>query len=248
MKKFLMIFNVIFILSLNCKDPLKGTAIQDWEDESQKITFISQFTEQESYFLVFYPEYASPPLPVIFLLGGAGDNPEHWDIVTDLQTEADKHNVIIVSIASHQPYINVPGTKMMYLSYVIEIFNIVNKKFNTAKSRYLTGIGGFSMGAIGALYIASKYPDKFYTVSAMSGGINDAYPPLYENLENIELLIEIGTEDSLLESVRNLHSSLLNLDIQHFYNEFPGGHTWDFRMEHSKKHIKFHVDIFDKYR
>ena len=248
MRRIIMIYALIFIFNLNCKDPVKGTAIQDWENESQRITFVSQFTGQESYFLVFYPEFASPPLPVLLLLGGAGDNPEHWDIVADLQAEADKHNVIIVSIASHQPYVNVPGTSRMYLSYIIEILNIVRRKFNTANSRYLTGIGGFSMGAIGAVYAASKYPDKFYTVSALSGGINDAYPPLYENLNKIELLIEIGSEDSLLEGVREFHDTLITMGIEHIYNEYTAGHTWEFRIKHSKDHIKFHVDIFNRYR
>ena len=54
------------------------------------------------------------------------------------------------------------------------------------------------------------------------------------------LLMDVGTEDFLLEENRNYHQALEKLKIEHTYREFPGAHTWDYWDEHVQEAIEFH--------
>ena len=51
-------------------------------------------------------------------------------------------------------------------------------------------------------------------------------------LKNINHLPSIrfdcGKEDSLIEENRKLHQNLLHHGIDHIYEEFGGGHNWDY--------------------
>jgi S-formylglutathione hydrolase FrmB len=55
------------------------------------------------------------------------------------------------------------------------------------------------------------------------------------------LRIDCGTEDGLLSANRNFHAELQRLGAPHEYEEFPGGHTWDYWDEHVRDAIKFHM-------
>jgi len=69
---------------------------------------------------------------------------------------------------------------------------------------------------------------------------------LYQLAENIDknhlpaLRIDCGTEDGLLQSNRDYHTHLTNLNIPHEYEEFPGAHTWDYWDIHVQEAIAFH--------
>ena len=124
---------------------------------------------------------------------------------------------------------------------------MVDNRYNTAKSKYLRGIGGFSLGGHGALYVAGNHPELFNSVSVMSAGIFPDYQPDYSSLAGMDILMEVGLDDEFLSNVRSAHETLLEQGVQHVYNEFPGGHDWEFRIERSDNHIKFHYDNFCKY-
>lgn len=55
------------------------------------------------------------------------------------------------------------------------------------------------------------------------------------------IMLDCGTEDFLLEDNREFHRGLLNWEIPHLYNEYPGGHTWDYWDAHLPKAIAFHA-------
>src|SRR4029079_9754697 len=55
------------------------------------------------------------------------------------------------------------------------------------------------------------------------------------------LRIDCGTEDELLEDNRQLHAKLDALRVPHEYEEFAGGHNWDFWDTHVQRAIKFHA-------
>ena len=242
------VFTLTFIIFVGCRRSVPAEIERSWDTESKQITFVSQYTNKESYFLVFYPQAAEPPLPVLYLLAGSGDNPHHWDIVADLQSKADIYDMIIVSISSSSHlYADIEDSENKYESYVIEIISMVDNRYNTAKTRFLRGIGGFSLGGFGALYIAGNHPDMFSSVSVMSGGIFQNFEPDYNSLSGMDILLEVGTEDEFLTDIRSAHSTLLLNGVQHEYNELPGGHDWEFRIDRSDNHIKFHYENFRKY-
>ena len=54
------------------------------------------------------------------------------------------------------------------------------------------------------------------------------------------LRIDCGAEDFLLESNRDFHGYLTEIGYSHEYEEFSGGHTWDYWDVHVQEAIAFH--------
>ncbi|MGE3819594.1 MAG: alpha/beta hydrolase [Isosphaeraceae bacterium] len=56
-----------------------------------------------------------------------------------------------------------------------------------------------------------------------------------------KLRIDCGTEDFLIEDNRSFHKHLKSSRISHEYQEFPGGHDWEYWDEHVREAIAFHT-------
>jgi len=69
---------------------------------------------------------------------------------------------------------------------------------------------------------------------------------LYQLAENIDrdmlpaIRIDCGTEDGLIETNRDFHNHLNQLNIAHEYEEFPGAHDWAYWDIHVQEAIEFH--------
>ena len=55
------------------------------------------------------------------------------------------------------------------------------------------------------------------------------------------ILLDCGTEDTLLEYNRGLHRDLAAARVPHVYREFPGGHDWDYWDAHVREALEFHA-------
>lgn len=53
------------------------------------------------------------------------------------------------------------------------------------------------------------------------------------------LRFDCGTEDELIDCNRTLHTELTAAGIPHSYEEFPGGHTWDYWHRHLADTLRF---------
>jgi S-formylglutathione hydrolase FrmB len=53
------------------------------------------------------------------------------------------------------------------------------------------------------------------------------------------LRIDCGTDDALIDENREFHSYLDSIGIAHEYQEFPGGHTWDYWDLHVQEAMAF---------
>ena len=53
------------------------------------------------------------------------------------------------------------------------------------------------------------------------------------------LRFDCGTEDILIEPNRHLHQALERAGISHVYQEFPGGHSWEYWREHLADSLRF---------
>lgn len=223
-----------------------STPIPNYPDhQGRKLYFESRYINKKTYFLVYVPQKSDGPVPVLYLLNGSGQDPYGWQTGADLQEGADSYNIIIVSLASvNQAYEDIPGTDLMYESYVLEIVEIVDQLYDTKASREFRGIGGYSMGGIGAVNVGSKNPDIFISISSMSGGFYPSTPPVWDALRNQVLYFDCGTDDGQLSNNQLLHQTLLNYDIPHFYYEFSGGHTYGYMSSHFEDHLIFHNEVF----
>lgn len=123
-------------------------------------------------------------------------------------------------------------------------------------------IGGLSMGGYGALSLGGRFPQKFKAISGHSSITKleqmadfveeplSAYTEscefpnviqhLEENKANLPALrFDCGKKDSLLEANRQLHQELIQLEIEHVYEEFEGGHEWPYWQKHVEKTLRF---------
>jgi putative tributyrin esterase len=131
-------------------------------------------------------------------------------------------------------------------------------------------LAGLSMGGFGALRLGMKYADRVAGISAHSSVTNVAqlsrfipYPPsafLYAGENDTDLLhwakanqahlppirFDCGLEDSLLDDNRELHRNLEAMGVPHEYEEFPGGHDWDYWTNHVGKTLTFCTQILSR--
>ncbi len=245
MKYFIAILGIFCLM---CETPIPNKQ----SDQVRQIDFKSQSINQQSYFLVYIPQFTKTPVPVLYLLNGYGADPYAWASGADLQKAADQYDMIIVSLTAwYNFYVDYEDDSTQhnkkYESYVLEIIQIVDDNYDTGKSGAYRGISGISNGGKGAIHIASNHPDMFISASSLSGGFYPGFPPNYEKLRNIKLLIDVGEDDvSVLSNNRILHQNLLNNNIQHIYRETPGGHDWRYWRAHYEDHIRFHSESFKK--
>lgn len=124
-------------------------------------------------------------------------------------------------------------------------------------------IAGLSMGGYGALRLGIKYPNIFQAASGHSSitryeemaafveeDIRLFAPAITEDHSVLETIkgrrdqlipfrFDCGTEDPLLEGNRQLHQELTKLEVEHIYEEFPGGHEWTYWEKHLERTLRF---------
>lgn len=125
-------------------------------------------------------------------------------------------------------------------------------------------ISGLSMGGYGAMRLGAKYPQVFTSFSGLSSITefsqlkqfleNEDDTILKENvlaeestlqwiLANKNLLplfrFDCGRDDILIEANRKLHETLIENEIPHIYEEYPGAHEWPYWQKHIVDTILF---------
>lgn len=173
-------------------------------------------------------------------------------------------------------YINSPIlAKSNYEKYISrDVTSYIDKNFRTISSKDGRAITGLSMGGFGALNIVLNYQDTFGAAGSMSGGLDPRDYPKNWGLEkvfgdpvsnvkfwnekaiinnahqfinlNIPIFIECGVDDFFIEPNRKLHQRLLDLRIQHTYQEGPGGHTWDYWANAVKYQLLFMKNALER--
>lgn len=152
-----------------------------------------------------------------------------------------------------------------------ELPDLIERTFPARKDRAGRCIGGLSMGGYGALRIALGYPSKYASCNSHSGALmagSRNSPPsrfpeaphifgtqpmgsdhdllkLAERAHGAGLLpairIDCGMDDFLLPDNREYHANLQRLEIPHEYEEFEGGHIWDYWDLHVRDALAFHA-------
>jgi len=122
---------------------------------------------------------------------------------------------------------------------------------------------GSSMGGFGALRLGAKYAHRFRAVSAhsslthmdqfealLTSGEEDLLPCVPEERSVAHWLIghrgklppvrfDCGTADKFIEQNRSLHRDLSHGNVPHWYEEFQGGHTWEYWQAHLRDSLRF---------
>jgi putative tributyrin esterase len=150
----------------------------------------------------------------------------------------------------------VPHQKADYEKWIVEdVVQVMKEQFPVLTDDSPIFIAGLSMGGYGALRLGAKYPQVFRAFSGLSSITHfeqmaqfvSNYPQLQADaleqdgvidwmLKNRDGLppfrFDCGVDDPLIAFNRELHMALQAGGIPHEYEEFPGGHSWEYWSQH----------------
>ncbi len=151
-----------------------------------------------------------------------------------------------------------------------DVVGLIDRTFPVKAERGGRAIGGLSMGGYGAVKNGLKHHDKFASVTSHSGAIAAVRDPesgkrIGSDFVNVfgempaggsedpfalvtsldhgvlpKMRIDCGKDDFLLEQNRAFDDHLNRHQIGHEYEEFEGGHNWEYWDKHVREAIAFH--------
>ncbi|MEY5026589.1 MAG: Endo,4-beta-xylanase precursor [Verrucomicrobiota bacterium] len=149
---------------------------------------------------------------------------------------------------------------------VEEVPEVVRHAVPSANENAPLCIAGLSMGGMGALRLAGKYPGRFRAASGHSSATRfeqlrtvveerlASYTALEEDYSVLDALLrnqgklppirfDCGRGDWLLEANRELHRALETAGVAHTYEEFEGGHDWAYWERHLEDSLRFFGEV-----
>jgi S-formylglutathione hydrolase FrmB len=155
--------------------------------------------------------------PVLYLLHGAGDNYRAWVDKTNIESLADKYNIIMACPDAGRTswYFDSPiDPKYQYETFVSKEFvNYIDNHYRTLAKAENRAVCGLSMGGHGALFLAIRHPDVFHTAVALSGGVDIRPFPNRWNIKKRIGSIKTHRENWEKLTVINLAKNLKNGDL-----------------------------------
>ena len=178
---------VLFMTAGACAHPAPQSAPQECIEKKQippqadTIEVMSQKMGRNIKNVVIKPaQYQCPDLsgkrfPVLYLLHGAYGCYNDWSHKTNLDSLANKYDVIIVCPDGQDSwYFDSPiDPTMQFETYVSkELVEYIDSHYRTIAKRYMRAITCLSIGGHGALFLAWKHPEVFWSCGSMSGNMD----------------------------------------------------------------------------
>ena len=184
---------------------------------------------------------AKEPLPVLYLIHGAGDNDGSWtsigcagNILDNLYSEGKITPMIVV-----MPHGGMDTEKFVD-ELVVDIMPLVAEQFRIKTGAANTALAGLSMGGLETLNTFMAHPDMFGYINVMSSGwfrSNDAdrqakterlrqIAPTLNKTARILRFTMGGKEDFAHASCQQTLKSFDEAGVKYEYSETPGGHSW----------------------
>ena len=211
------------------------------------------------------------PWAAYYLLHGLSDDHTIWMRRTSIERYVAGLPIVVVMPDGGRGFYTDAVEGLAYESDLLEVVSLVDRTFPVRAERVGRAIGGLSMGGYGAVKVGLKHHDRFASVNSHSGAVGflagvDEDKPLdpefsrifgpdpsggpedpFALVEQIDhgllpmLRIDCGTDDFLIDQNRAFHEHLDAMQIPHEYEEFPGGHSWEYWDRHVPQAIAFHA-------
>jgi putative tributyrin esterase len=157
----------------------------------------------------------------------------------------------------------VPHKTENYERWIVEdVIEVIKEQLPMVTQDSPVFITGLSMGGFGALRLGAKYPPLFTAFSGLSSITHfnqmEKFISNFEELKNtaieqdgvLDFLIknknklppfrfDCGRDDILINENRELHKALKDNQIPHVFEEFSGGHSWDYWTKNIEKTLLF---------
>jgi Predicted esterase len=115
--------------------------------------------------------------PVLYLLHGLFGNCDNWTELTDILSDIENHDLIVVAPDSGNSWYTDSETnlKEKFESYlIVELVPEIESLFRVKQERESRAIAGISMGGYGAFKLALKQPNMFIFAASSSGALHAA--------------------------------------------------------------------------
>jgi predicted peptidase len=191
-------------------------------------------TGEKMQYAVFVPRRLKKdePMPLVIALHGAGGAPE--SILNPLAAAAEKHRYIVAAPMGYTATgwygfeRRIAGqaereTSRLSEMDVMSVLSMVRAEYNIDPRRIY--VVGASMGGVGAVHLAMKYPDIWAAVGAISPAITANVPDEFSNYSGAPVVVLHGDHDDgvPVDVVRGWVARLKELKVSTHYFEFQGG-------------------------
>jgi S-formylglutathione hydrolase FrmB len=208
------------------------------------------------------PDFSKKPdkFKCLYLLHGFSGNENTWIYSSNIFKIARDNNLAIVMPAGENGfYLDQSDRGLLYKSYIgEELIRATRRMFPISDKREDTFIGGLSMGAFGALYIGSSFPETFSKIICLSGPYDrddpilgmiakekhlsmDNYFNCIETKDPLTLALKMhaenrlgkiymacGRQDFLYNSGKNAYKKLKDAGTDILWSEADGLHEFSF--------------------
>ena len=178
LKPILLLTAFMLVAASACAHPTAVEKQQPLPAQGDTIQVMSQAMQREIKNVLIVPEQyfdegkQESRYPVLYLLHGAMGCYSDWAEKADLDALANRYDCIIVCPDGQDSwYFDSPiDPKMQFETYVSqELVEYVDSHYRTHANRYMRAITGLSMGGHGAMFLAFRHPDIFWSCGTMSG-------------------------------------------------------------------------------
>jgi enterochelin esterase-like enzyme len=171
--------------------------------------------------------------PVLWLLHGAGMDADQWFRTGKVNRYMDN----LIARQAIRPFVivmpsseRVPYTGKSERFVTVELPAWLEATYGLRTTRATSAIAGMSMGGSGAFELPLRHPDLYGMSFSLSGYYSPATVAGVRRLDGLPMhsYLLCGTEDHLLATNRQLAQALHERQLEFYYREDPGGHTWQY--------------------
>lgn len=183
LKTLMLIACVVLMATSACAHPAPNSTGNETVKQPQgdTIEVMSQAMNRIIKNVVIVPEQyfeadmEAKQYSTLYLLHGAFGCYSDWSERASLDSLANIYDIIIVCPDGQDSwYFDSPvDPKMQFETYVSkELVEYIDSHYRTIPNRYMRAITGLSMGGHGALFLAFRHPDVFWSCGSMSGNMD----------------------------------------------------------------------------